>query len=527
VDDRPINPVTLEVFGNLFSSVAEEMGTALRRAALSPNIKERRDFSCIVCDKAGELVAQAAHIPVHLGSAPLSVQAALSSVKMKPGDVVVLNDPFRGGTHLPDLTTVAPVFLTDSELAPSFFVANRAHHADVGGMAAGSMPVSEEILQEGIIIPPLRIVKEGTLDRDLLALFLANVRTPREREGDLQAQLASLKIGIDRLEEIGRNHAPEEMITYTAALKDHSEKIMRAVLREIPDGEYEAEDFLDGDGFSDDPIPVRVAVRITGDHAVVDFTGSAKQVRGNLNAVLAITVSAVLYVFKLIVPQEIPANSGTLRPLTIKAPEGSIVNSRPPAAVAGGNVETSQRIVDVLLAAMAHAMPDRIPAASQGTMNNLLIGSAHLDQSRSFAYYETIGGGSGAGPGHDAASGIHTHMTNTLNTPIEALESTYPLRVESFRLRKDSGGRGRFRGGDGIRRDIRLLEPATVTIISERRTIAPPGLAGGSPGKTGRNVLVRGDGSMEPLPSKVSFRGEAGDTISIRTPGGGGWGETH
>lgn len=521
---RQHDPVTLEVFANLFTSVAEEMGTALCRAALSPNIKERRDFSCLICDRGGELVAQAAHIPVHLGSAPLSVKEVLRTMALERGDVVMLNDPFMGGTHLPDLTMVAPVFLRDSDITPTFYVSNRAHHADVGGTSAGSMPISDEIFQEGIIVPPLRLVKAGKLDADILAFFLANVRTPREREGDIQAQIASLNKGIRRLEEIARRRSAEEMVLYADALKDRSERMVRRVLASIPDGTYEAEDYLDDDGFSDSPIPLRVRIVVEGENAHVDFTPSGAQVRGNLNAVRAITVSAVLYVFRLILPEEIPANAGTLRPLTITVPEGSVLNARRPAAVAGGNVETSQRIVDVLLAALAAARPHLIPAASQGTMNNVTIGIAHPDPTQSFAYYETIGGGAGGGPLGPGASALHTHMTNTMNTPIEALEAAYPLLVEKFCVRRGSGGRGRHPGGDGIQRDLRVLRPAIVTLISERRRFPPYGLNGGSPGACGKNVLIRHDGSEVDVPSKVSFRAEEGDVISVQTPGGGGWG---
>ncbi len=519
-----VNPVSLEVFANLFASVAEEMGTALCRAALSPNIKERRDFSCLICDADGELVAQAAHIPVHLGSAPLSVQAARSSVEMGPGDVVVLNDPFRGGTHLPDLTMIAPVFFREGNKRPDFYVANRAHHADVGGMSAGSMPVSEEIFQEGIIIPPVRIVRGGESVDDVISVFLANVRTPWEREGDIQAQIASLRIGNQRLQEIALRHGPDSMTLYAQALKDHSEKILRSVLQAIPDGEYHAEDVLDNDGYSTDPIALPVTVRIVGSSAEVDFSDCPPQVRGNLNAVEAITLSAVLYVFRLILPQEIPANAGTLRPLTVKLSPRSLVNASHPAAVAGGNVETSQRIVDVLLAALAKAIPDRIPAASQGTMNNLTIGASHPDPSKAFAYYETIGGGTGGGPQGDGVSGVHSHMTNTMNTPVEALESSYPLRVEAYTLRCGSSGSGQFKGGEGIRRDIRVLTPANITVLSERRTVGPYGLNGGGPGARGENVLIRSDGTESTLASKASLRVEADDVISIRTPGGGGWG---
>lgn len=524
MEPRDYNPVILEVFGNLFSSIAEEMGTALCRAALSPNIKERRDFSCLVCDGSGELVAQAAHIPVHLGSAPLSVKEALNAIDMKRGDVALLNDPFKGGTHLPDLTMVAPVFLNPTDSSATFYVANRAHHADVGGMAAGSMPVSDEIFQEGLIIPPLRLVKEHRMDREIMSLILRNVRTPHEREGDIQAQVASLRGGIGRLVETSLRYDPEMMRFYAGALKDHSEKMLRAVLASIPDGAYRAEDVLDDDGFSDDPIYLRVTVNIRGDSAEIDFSESSSQVKGNLNAVLAITVSAVLYVFRLILPEDIPNNSGTLRPLDIRVPPGSILNALPPAAVAGGNVETSQRVVDVLLAALAQAIPDRIPAASQGTMNNLTIGTAHPDPTRSFAYYETTGGGAGGSPFGAGASGIHSHMTNTMNTPIEALEAGYPLLVEKFRLRNGSGGPGLHPGGEGIQRDIRILQAAKVAMITERRINAPYGLAGGGPGKTGRNLLIRSDGSRQELGSKASFHAEVGDVVSMHTPGGGGWG---
>lgn len=524
LSDPAVNAVTLEVFGNLFASVAEEMGTALCRSALSPNIKERRDFSCIVCDRRGNLIAQAAHIPVHLGSAPLSVQAVLDTMELREGDIAILNDPFCGGTHLPDLTMVQPVMLDDVPDGPAFYTANRAHHADVGGMSAGSMPVSEELFQEGIVIPPMKIVKAGKRDEDILKLFLANVRTPTEREGDVDAQIASLRTGVRRLREIAQRRGSAETLRYADALMDYSENIMRSVLSSLPDGDYRAEDELENDGFSNGSIPVRVCVRILGDRAEIDFTGSSPQIRGNLNAVEAITVSAVLYVFRLLCPVEIPSNSGTLRPLTIIMPFGSVVNARRPAAVAGGNVETSQRLVDVLLRALAHAAPDRIPAASQGTMNNVTVGAADPDPLRSFAYYETTGGGAGAGPEGDGVSALHSHMTNTLNTPIEALESSYPLRVERFEIRRNSGGGGLHRGGDGIRRDIRLLTPARVTIISERREHGPYGLAGAEPGKPGRNVLIHSDGSERELPSKITLRADEGDVVSIRTPGGGGWG---
>lgn len=500
------------------------MGVVLQRSSLSPNIKERRDFSCIVCDQKGNMIAQAAHIPVHLGSATLSIKEAIKSLSPERGDVIVMNDPFKGGTHLPDITMVSAVFLQSDDPGPKFYVANRAHHADIGGIAPGSMPISEELYQEGLIIPPLKLVKNGKIDQNALSLILANVRTPWERRGDIEAQMASLNVGERRLKEICAEKGAEEALNYGEALQDYSEKILRSILRSIPDGHYEAEDFLDDDGYGAGPLPIRVKISIKGEIAEIDFTGSAKQTRGNLNSTYAITVSAVIYVFRLIVGHHAPANSGSLRTLKINAPKGTIVNAIAPAAVAGGNVETSQRIVDTLLLALSKAMPEAIPAASQGTMNNLTIGSSGRLDEGSFAYYETIGGGAGAGPSGDGASGLHTHMTNTLNTPVEALEQGYPLIVERYELRDGSGGNGKFMGGNGIRRDIKLLTSAQVSLITERRSTGPYGLCGASGGAVGKNTLIRSNGRIEDLPSKCSFRASPGDVISVLTPGGGGWG---
>jgi N-methylhydantoinase B len=501
------------------------MGVALRRASLSPNIKERCDFSCMICDGAGDMVAQAAHIPVHLGSGVFAVKEALKSCSPQYDDIIIMNDPFRGGTHLPDITMVAPVFIDPDEPAPDFYVANRAHHADVGGMAPGSMPISEELFQEGLIIPPLKIVGAGEINEDLLSIILSNVRTPWERRGDIEAQLASLRVGMNRLLQTAHEKGRERCRRYAAALQDYSEKILKRVLGSIPEGDYRALDYLDDDGRGSGPLPISVKISIGDGAANVDFTGSADQVRGNLNATYAITVSAVVYVFRLLMGPDTPANSGVLRPLTINAPLGSIVNALPPAAVAGGNVETSQRMVDALLLALSKALPEAIPAASQGTMNNLTIGSAQRSDTEAFAYYETIGGGAGASPDRDGASCLHTHMTNTLNTPTEALEASYPLLVERWEIREGSGGAGKFRGGDGIARDIRALCEARVSLISERRIGAPYGLNGGSEGSRGLNKLIRSNGVIEELPSKTTFRVEPGDVISILTPGGGGWGK--
>ena len=517
------DPILLEIFRNLFYAVAEEMGVTLCRTAFSPNIKERRDYSCAVFDGEGHMVAQGEHMPVHLGSMPLSVESAVRNVAMERGDIVVLNDPYRGGTHLPDITLVAPVF-HGSGRNPLFYVANRAHHADVGGMTPGSMPLSTSIFQEGIRIPPLKLMRAGKLDQEILDLVLANVRTPEEREGDLSAQIAALRSGERRLLEMAEKYGAATCQRYMAELQDYAERMTRAAIAAMPDGTYRFEDFLDDDGVDPEPVPIRVAITIEGDNAVVDFSGSAPQVRGCLNAVYAITYSAAFYAFRCVVDVPIPSNYGGQRPLRVIAPEGSVVDARFPAAVAGGNVETSQRIVDVLLGALAQAVPERIPAASSGTMNNVTIGGVDPKRGQPFAYYETIGGGMGARPGRDGISGIHTHMTNTLNTPVEALEHAYPLRVVRYHFRRGSGGNGKSRGGDGLRRDVEVLVRAEATILSERRRTRPYGLQGGEPGQAGENVVIR-DGKEEVLPGKVRITLEAGDVLSIRTPGGGGWGK--
>jgi N-methylhydantoinase B len=546
------DPIELEVFKHLFHAVAEEMGAALRRTAFSPNIKERRDYSCALFDAAGNVLAMGDHMPVHLGSMPMSVRAAIAELPLAPGDVAMLNDPFRGGTHLPDITVVAPVFVgrarraaglnshnvgyTASHAIPEFFVAARAHHADVGGTYAGSMGPCREIYQEGLRIPPVKIVRAGTLDRDILALLLNNVRTPEEREGDLSAQLAACHTGSTRLLELCARYGLPRVQRAARALLDYSEKMMRAFLATVPAGSYAAEDVLDDDGVSD--APVRIAVRITFPRAtkvasrkarpvIIDFTGSSPQVEGSINAVEAITYSACFYVFRCLLREDVPATAGLMRPLQLIAPEGTVVNARPPAAVAGGNVETSQRIVDVLLRALAQALPQHIPAASSGTMNNLTIGGMDDRSGKAipFAYYETVAGGSGASAAHDGVSGVHTHMTNSLNTPAEALEYSYPLRVMKYALRAGSGGAGKHRGGDGIVREMEVLTDATVTLLADRRKSRPYGLAGGEDGAPGRTEILRADGSTELMPSKGSTRLRRGERVRIETPGGGGWGK--
>ena len=529
------NPIQLEIFKHLFASVAEEMGAALRRSSFSPNIKERLDFSCALFDRRGQMIAQAAHIPVHLGAMPLSVQACLRSLEFEPGDVAILNDPFHGGTHLPDITMVTPVFAEGvGQAGLAGFVASRAHHADVGGATAGSMGLATEIYQEGLILPPLKLVRGGRLNGELLQLILANVRTPAEREGDLRSQLAANDVGRLRLEAMLQRYGRRALAEAADGLLAYSERMTRQLLADLPQGSYRFSDQMDDDGVDPAPARIEVEVRIQPGGAVVDFTGTSPQRTGGINAVYAITLSAVYYVFRSLISLDIPSNSGCLAPIEVIAPEGSLVNARFPAAVAAGNVETSQRIVDVLLGALAQACPDRIPAASQGTMNNLTIGGWDPGRGGPFTYYETQGGGAGAGPSQDGASAIHSHMTNTLNTPIEALEFAYPLRVQRYEIRRGTGGVGSQRGGDGLIREIELLQPATVSLLSERRRFPPYGLQGGEAGVPGRNVLIpapNADGqaaSERPaereLPGKISFQARRGDTIRIETPGGGGHG---
>ena len=520
------DPIKLELYKNMLTSVAEEMGVTLQRTAFSPNIKERLDFSCAVFDATGKMVAQAAHIPVHLGSMPLSVLAAIEHTEMAPGDMIALNDPYRGGTHLPDITLVAPVFsdekISNEKKRPIFFVANRAHHADVGGMAPGSMPIATSVIQEGIRIPPVKLIRVGELDTDLWELILANVRTPEERRGDMEAQLAANRVGERRLREMIAKYSTAEIAAYMEELCTYASRMVRTRLREIPDGRYVYADVLDNDGITDDPIEIQVAIEVENDEAVVDFTGTAPQVRGSVNAIYAITLSAVFYTFRCLAGADVPANAGCLEPIRVIAPEGTVVNANFPAAVAGGNVETSQRIVDVLLGALAQACPDQIPAASSGTMNNLTIGGYDASHEKDFTYYETIAGGMGARPDRDGIDAIHTHMTNTMNTPIEAIETNYPMQVVEYAIRRGTGGGGKFRGGAGVVRALRLLTEAEVTILSERRIRGPYGLQGGEAGQPGRNVLIS-DGEEQQLTGKVSISTREGDVIRIETPGGGGF----
>lgn len=515
-----VDPISLAVFQHLYTGVAETMGVTLQRASFSPNIRERLDYSCALFDPQGRMVAQAAHIPVHLGSMPASVRHALAAFpSLNRGDVVVLNDPYRGGTHLPDITMVSPVYDTEGI---AFYLASRAHHADVGGMSPGSLPLSTELYQEGLILPPVLLRLSGWLNDGVFALIVANSRNPQERVGDLEAQLAAHRTGEERLSAILAQHGHERTQAHAAALLAYSEHRTRSTIQAIPDGEYRFEDVLEGDGQTEIPLPIRVCVRVQGDQMTVDFTGSAAQAAGNVNAVTAIVQSAVWYCVRLLAVDDIPMNSGCFMPIEVIVPEDSVLNPRFPAAVAVGNTETSQRVVDGVLGALAQALPNRIPAASQGTMNNVTVGGQH--EGHAFVYYETTGGGHGAWSGGDGLSGRQSHMTNTQNTPVEALERSLPLRVWRYALRTDSGGRGQHQGGEGIVREIEFLTAATVTINSERRQRQPYGLQGGNDGAAGINRLIQ-HGESVVVGAKASVRVQAADRLIIETPGGGGWGK--
>jgi N-methylhydantoinase B/oxoprolinase/acetone carboxylase alpha subunit len=510
-----MDAIQITIFKNIFQSISEEMGKILQYSAFSPNIKERKDFSCALFTGQGESFAFGSHIPVHLGAMPLSVEVALNETRFNPGDMVILNDPYRGGTHLPDITLIAPVFYRRKV---EFFVANRAHHSDVGGMQAGSMPLSSEIFQEGLIIPPLKIMKRGEIDSEILGFILANVRSPFERKGDLLAQIASNRRGITRLLENIEKYDFKPLSRYSRFLIDYTERIFKSFIRDLPDGEYTFSDFMDDDGFGETDIVISVKISIDKENMVIDFSGTAPQVTGGINTNRAVTYSAVLYVLTSLLEEDVPINSGLMRAVQLILPENTLVNASRPAGLAGGNVETSQRIVDVLLGALAQAVPEKIPAASQGTMNNISFGGS------GFTYYETLGGGTGAGPGFHGESGVHSHMTNSLNTPVEAMERDFPVRIEQYSLRKRSGGKGVFRGGNGLLRSYRFLAAGQASILSERRVRGPYGLKGGQAGRKGKNLLIR-SGKKQKLSSKMNIDIHPGDMLIIETPGGGGYGE--
>lgn len=579
------DPVQVEVWRYLLAATAEEMGATLERTAYSPNIKERLDHSCALFDARGRLLAQAAHIPVHLGAMPLMLNTLRKSVAWSPGVMWLCNDPRHGGTHLPDLTLVAPVYAektgvqvfgssgiqeTAAPADASFnskrtgpiperlntparsadtlaeghypntlpagqhrnsrsllgFVASRAHHADVGGLSPGSLPLSTELFHEGLVLSPIRLVERGKVREDVLDLVCANSRTPAERRGDLAAQIAANETGIRRFQALVSRYGREEFRLRVGENIAYAAEAIRRTLAALPPGTYNAEDVLDDDGAGAVEIPIRVAMTLSRQGRVrFDFTGSSPQTRGSLNATEAITWSACAYVVRCLVAEEIPTNAGCFEPIEVIAPEGTIVNARYPAAVAGGNVETSQRIVDVLLKALAQAAPDRIPAASQGTMNNLTIGGYDPYRHRPFTYYETIAGGAGASPEGPGLSAVHTHMTNTRNTPVEALESYYPLRVLEVSIAEGTGGNGANKGGDGLTRRLELLTEAHVSLLSERRVHPPFGTQGGDPGTPGHNAIAAPNVTEKNLPGKWSGECAPGAILEIRTPGGGGWGE--
>ena len=516
--DGDLDPVTLEILRNRLVGIAEEMGQVLIRGAYSPNIKERQDCSTALFDAAGRMIAQAEHIPVHLGAMPEAV-AAVRDRDPDPGDAYLLNDPFAGGTHLPDVTVVSTI-APDGEIVG--YAVTRAHHADVGGGTPGSMPAgATKIHQEGLRIPGIRIVADGERDEELLEFVLANVRNPAERRADLRAQLAANERGGDRIADLLDEYGSDRLHDGFDAVLDYSRERVRAEIAKIPDGTYEAEDVLEGDGVREEEIPIVATVTVDGSEVTVDFAGTAAQVAGNMNAPLAVATSAVYFVVRAVTDPEIQPNQGCYDPITVTAPEGSLLNPTPPAAVVGGNVETSQRVTDVVLGAFSEALPGTVPAQGQGTMNNTIIGSQRADgETEGFTYYETIGGGDGAGPETDGMDGVQVGMTNTLNTPIEALEIEYPLFVERYALRSGSGGDGRHRGGLGIERSVTVETDAVVSLLTERRRHTPRGAAGGGPGATGENLI---DG--ETVPAKTTVEVPAETTVTVRTPGGGGYGD--
>ncbi len=509
-----MNPIELNIFSSRLEAVCDEMGEVLRNAAFSPNIRDRLDFSCAVFDAEGRLCAQAAHIPVHLGSMAYAMADIVAPIEWHPGDMVVLNDPFLGGTHLPDVTLIAPLFFEQRLTA---FVVNRAHHADIGASSPGSMPISHTLDQEGRVIPPGKLIRRGALDREFLADLVGSNRNPQESQGDFSAQISANRSGLARLDELLQEWGRSGFVRGIYALNEYGERLAREALRQVPQGSYRFEDVMDDDGQGQQDIPIRVELQVGESGVVVDFTGTAPQVAGNINCPLAVAAAAVYYVFRCLMPPQTPACAGTFRPIEINAPQGCLLQAQRPAAVAAGNVETSTRVVDVVLGALAQALPDKIPAASHGSMNNLAMGSdapgARWD------YYETIGGGMGAGMRGAGLHGVQTHMTNTLNTPIEVIESRFPVRVTEYALRRGSGGLGRHFGGDGLVREFQFLQPAQVTLLTERRTHCAWGLNGGDPGQVGSNTL---DG--RPLAGKQSLRVSPGQRLRIETPGGGGWG---
>lgn len=509
-----MDAIGLSIFASRIAAACDEMGAVLRRAALSPNIKDRLDFSCAIFDARGDLCAQAAHIPVHLGSMAFAMADIVAEVRWRDGDMLALNDPYRGGTHLPDVTLVAPVYVEGEWVA---FVACRAHHADMGTSTPGSMPLSSSLYEEGVLIAPTLVVRNGRIEEIALQTITGAMGNPDHSRADFAAQISANRAGLMRVGEVVKDMGIVAFRQALDALNDYGERLARSALTRLQAGTYAFTDYLDDDGLGTEDIPIRVALHVDGSDVSVDFTGTSAQVRGNLNCPLSVAAAAVFYVFRCLMPDNTPACAGIFRSIRIVAPEGCLLNAKHPAAVAAGNVETSTRIVDVVMGALAPALPGEIPAASHGSMNNIAMGARGAEGN--WDYYETLGGGMGAGPRGGGLSGVQTHMTNTLNTPIESLEMHYPLRVSRYCLRRHSGGAGQRRGGDGIVREFTFLRETIVTLLTERRRRAPWGLEGGEAGRCGENWL-----EAQPLPGKVNLVVRPGQTLRILTAGGGGFG---
>jgi N-methylhydantoinase B len=509
-----LNAVALSLFSSKVGAVASEMGALLQRAAFSPNIKDRQDFSCALFDAEGDLCAQAAHIPVHLGSMAYAMADIVNAVKWRAGDMLILNNPYLGGTHLPDITLVAPCFIHDQCVA---FVCNRAHHADIGAESPGSMPVSRSLAEEGLIIDPVLLLQQGVVDETVQKKLLSRLKNPKLAWGDFSAQIAANQLGLKRLSALIGDMSVSGWQESLVALNDYAERLSVSALKAVPDGEYHFCDQLDDDGQGARNIPISLMLRVKKGRVTLDFSQSALQVSGNVNCPLSVVAAAVYYAFRCLMPDQLPACAGSFRVIKLIVPKGCLLNACAPAAVAAGNVETSTRIVDAVFGALAQALPERIPAASQGSMNNVAMGST---QKPYWDYYETLGGGVGAAKGKAGASACHSHLTNTLNTPVESVEMHYPLRVIRYAIRRGSGGRGRYRGGDGLVRTVEFLRPTEVTLLTERRQHAPWGLQGGGNGQVGVNRL-----NQQELAAKICFTANLGDQLTIETPGGGGWGK--
>ncbi|MCW8934646.1 MAG: hydantoinase B/oxoprolinase family protein [Gammaproteobacteria bacterium] len=510
--------IALSIFSSRIEAVCDEMGAVLQRVAFSPNIKDRLDYSCAVFDVQGELCAQAAHIPVHLGSMAYAARDIVSKFNWQPGDMVVLNDPYLGGTHLPDITLIAPVFIQQQLTG---FVANRAHHADIGASSPGSMPVSSKLSDEGVIIPPTHLLRNNQEDKEVMNNLLSVLQNPKQSHGDFSAQISANRRGIQRLEELITGMGVKQYQLALVSLNDYAARIAEDAMKTITPGVYDFTDVMDDDGQGNTDIKIKASITISDTSIEVDFAGSANQVTGNINCPLSVAAAAVYYVFRCLMPVNTPACAGSFRHISLSAAEGCLLNAQRPAAVAAGNVETSTRIVDVIIGALVKALPEKLPAASHGSMNNLAMGaSENYDndiKTDAWDYYETIGGGMGASYLYDGLSGVQTHMTNTLNTPVEVLEMNYPLRVNEYSLRKNSAGKGQHSGGEGLLRSYTFLQDTHITLLTERRRHKPWGINAGD-GAPGENLI-----NDKPRGSKFSQIVKAGDRLTIKTPGGGGY----